>query len=685
MESHLSHLQKTWQLVERLTGSNCHVFLDGDSLSLGAVVAVSRSLAKVSVHDPEQLAQRLDEGAKTLTRLLDRNEQVYGVNTGCGSNADTRTEQLRILQHSFLQHQQCGILPDMASAGLSAMEENSHSLPSDIVRATILLRCNSLLRGHSGVRIKIIDLLLYALNEDITPVVPLRGSLSASGDLSPLSYIGGLIEGSPDVYVRMKENGKARVMTAETALQQANIRPLSLNAKEGLSIVNGTAVSAAAASLVLYDSHNLALFSQVLTAMATEALLGAVDNYHEFISKCRPHPGQTEVARNICSCLRGSRLPQDTDVNKLGLVQDRYALRTAPQWIGPQLEDLLTADRQIDIELNSSTDNPLIDVSRDRFHHGGNFQAASVTSAMEKVRGALVMLGKILLGQCNELINPFQNGGLPPNLCADDPSLSFAVKGLDVHMTAYYSELAYLTNSVASHVQTAEMGNQSVNSLALISARYTGQSVQLLSMMCAAHLYVLCQALDLRALSLDFFATAKTETSDMYCKIFITDEELDSSQFENVWFQIESTWLSTAQLDLSDRCEKVAAQSVAYLMNERFMGPTTPSPQFCSSIKRWRERLSCLLCDLYNHTRAGFTKSPSTPSYLGEVTRSTYEFVRHKLAVPFHRGVSDHPTIIGNSATGESKKTIGFHVTRIYVAVENGDLMKPIKPILKPQ
>ncbi|OOF99514.1 hypothetical protein ASPCADRAFT_126423 [Aspergillus carbonarius ITEM 5010] len=574
----------------------------------------------------------------------------------------------------------------MASAGPRDVEEEGrHSLSTEVVRGAILLRCNSLLRGHSSVRIEIIDLLLHALNEEITPVIPLRGSVSASGDLSPLSYIGGLIEGSPDIYVRVKENGKARVMTARAALQQVHISPLSLNAKEGLSIVNGTAVSAAAASLVLYDSHNLAILSQVLTAMATEALLGTVDNYHEFISQCRPHPGQTEVARNICSCLRGSRLSQETDVNKLGLVQDRYALRTAPQWIGPQLEDILSADRQITTELNSSTDNPLIDDSRGRFHHGGNFQAASVTSAMEKVRGALSMLGKILLGQCNELINPFLNGGLPPNLCADDPSLSFAVKGLDLHMTAYYSEMAYLTNSVASHVQTAEMGNQSVNSLALISARYTGQSVQLLSMMCAAHLYVLCQALDLRALSLDFFAAAKAEARDIYEEIFIPDEELSASHFENVWLQIESTWLNTAQQDLGNRCEKVAGQSSAYLMNERIMRPTIPSFSFCSSIKLWKERLSCLLCDLYNHTRAGFTESPSTPSYLGAVTRSTYEFVRHNLAVPFHRGVSDHPTISGNSANGESKKTIGFHVTRIYVAVKNGDLMKPTKPILRPQ
>ncbi|RAK95025.1 aromatic amino acid ammonia-lyase [Aspergillus ibericus CBS 121593] len=684
MSSHLGHLQKTWNFLERLAEPNSHVRLDGDSLGLGAVVAVSRSSTKVSVLDPEQLAQRLEEGMRTLTRLLERNEQVYGVNTGCGGNSDTRTEQLRLLQHSFLQHHQCGILPDPASAGSGAVEEDRHSLSQETVRGTILLRCNSLLRGHSGVRIEIIDFLLHVLNEEITPVIPLRGSISASGDLTPLSYIGGLIEGNPDIYVQVRENGKGRLMTAEAALQQANISPLSLNAKEGLGIMNGTAVSAAAASLVLYDSHNLAILSQVCTAMATEALVGTVDNYHEFISECRPHPGQKEVARNIRSCLRGSHLSPETDVNKLGLAQDRYALRTAPQWIGPQLEDLLNADRQIEIELNSATDNPLIDVSRDRFHHGGNFQAVSVTSAMEKVRGVLVMLGKILLGQCNELTNPCLSGGLPPNLCADDPSVSFTVKGLDIHMTAYYSELAYLANSVASHIQTAEMGNQSVNSLALVSARCTGQSVQLLSMMCAAHLYVLCQALDLRVLNLEFLATAKAKSRELYGKTFTTDNELGDSHFENVWSQIASTWIDTAQLDPSNRCEKVAAQSFAYLMGKKMVATAVPSSSFCSSTKQWKEKLLLLLCDLYTHTRADFTAKPSTPSYLGAVTRSTYVFVRHDLAVPFHRGVSDHPTIAGDSDTGESKKTVGSHVTRIYVAVRNGDLMKPVKAMLGP-
>lgn len=136
---------------------------------------------------------------------------------------------------------------------------------------------------------------------------------------------------------------------------------------------------------------------------------------HHFISKCRPDPGQMEFATNIRSFLGGSQLSRNMNVKRQGLFEDRYALRTVPRWIGPVLEDFSFAHRQITIELNSSTDNPLIDVDGDRFHHGGNFQAASIISAVKKTKLGLMMLGRLLVSQCQKLINPFLNKGLSPN------------------------------------------------------------------------------------------------------------------------------------------------------------------------------------------------------------------------------------------------------------------------------
>ncbi|KAA8650300.1 aromatic amino acid ammonia-lyase [Aspergillus tanneri] len=296
-------------------------------------------------------------------------ELATGVNTGCGGNGDARTRYLEDLQHSFFQHHQCGILPELNKNG----HFHAQSLEKDIIKATVLIRCNSLLRGHSAVRLEIPQYLIKLLNENILPLIPKRGSISASGDLAPLSYVGGLLEGSPEIYVWVDDGDRAkcRVKSAKDALEQIGLAPLRMRAKEGLSIVNGTSVSTAAAVLVIHDSHNLALLSQLLTAMGTEALLGTVDNFDSFISRCRPHPGQAEVAENIWSFLQGSKLSYRRDSKTVGLVQDRYAVRTAPQWIGPHIEDLLLAERQVNVELNSSTDNPLIDEAQSRIHYGG--------------------------------------------------------------------------------------------------------------------------------------------------------------------------------------------------------------------------------------------------------------------------------------------------------------------------
>lgn len=329
-------------------------------------------------------------------------------------------------------------------------------MPQDWVKGTMLVRSNTIARGHSAVSFHAIETVIALLRHNLTPIIPLRGSISASGDLSPLSYVAGMITGNPDVYVQTPTSG---IISAKEALDRLGIAPIILGPKEGLGFMNGTATSAAVASLAIYETHHIALLSQFLTAMASEALLASADNFDPFISDIRPHRGQVEAARNIRHFLHGSRLvrgltnERDTRQASGLLYQDRYALRTSPQWIGPQLEDLQLAHEQITVELNSTTDNPLFDVSKQKTHHGGNFQAASITSAMEKARSGLQMVGKMLFAQSSELINPMLNNGLPPNLAADEPSLSFTMKGVDIGMASYMSELAFLANPVSSHVQ----------------------------------------------------------------------------------------------------------------------------------------------------------------------------------------------------------------------------------------
>lgn len=283
----------------------------------------------------------------------------------------------------------------------------------------------------------VIDAMIELLRQDITPIVPLRGSISASGDIMPLSYVAGAIQGNPDVLVRVRTTTSANeadtIMTAQKALEHINIAPIVLGPKEGLALINGTAPSAAVASLALHDAQQLVVISQPLIALTCEALAANVEWAHPFVSQIRPHKGQIEVAQNIRLFLSGSRLTTGLETTKerlkSGLVQDRYALRSSPQWLGPQLEDLESAASQLVVELNSTSDNPVVDSVHKDVHCGANFQAVAVTSATEKTRACVQMIGRLVFGQTTEMINHNFSNGLPPNLAADDPSLSFCLKG----------------------------------------------------------------------------------------------------------------------------------------------------------------------------------------------------------------------------------------------------------------
>ena len=350
----------------------------------------------------------------------------------------------------------------------------------------------------------------------ITPRVPMHGSISASGDLSPSAYIAGCVQGKPSVSVHVGRNHS--FMTADQAIADANLRPMPLEAKEGLAIVNGTAFSSSISALLMWDALGLSVLPQVLTTMSVEALAGRAESFDPLFAAVRAHPGQVggetsisfwkslltrykiEVSQNILRFLKGSHFTSDDeDLEERSLPQDCYSIRTAAQWIGPVQEDFSLSYQHVITECNSVTDNPLTNSSGTSLH-GGNFQAKAITSAMEKTRQGLQSIGRMLFAQATELINPATNNGLPPNLTIDPPSQSFILKGVDIMCAALLSELGFLANPVGSHVQTAEMGNQALNSLALISARYTHTAADLLFKLCAAHLLIVCQALDLRAI-----------------------------------------------------------------------------------------------------------------------------------------------------------------------------------------
>lgn len=541
----------------------------------------------------------------------------------------------------------------------------------------MLVRCNHILRGHSGVRLEIIEAMLKLLREGFTPIVPLRGSISASGDLMPLSYLVAVLEGNPDVKVHWDRKPEAQIVSTTTALEVSGLKPFVFGPKEGLGMINGAAASAAVGSLAAYEASQLIILAQSLTGLTCEAMMGNAENYHEFPALVRPHPGQIEVAANIRKGLDGSKMaemPAGKDRVRPGLIQDRYALRGASQWLGPVVEDLELAVQQLTIELNATQDNPVIDSDSGEVYFCSNFQAASVSRALEKIREGLQMVGKLLFSYSSELINPDMNKGLPPNLAADDPSLSFTMKGVDISMAAYLSELGYLANSVTSHVQSAEMHNQSINSLALISARYTLQAAELVSMMSAALLYVDCQALDLRILHETFL-----DSLDNLVQVILpdvlnpTDTVLIHDLQSEVIKAIRASWNGSSRDDLSVRIQKMStAIGSTMLIQAKKLNAADPISTIESIQKRICDEARPLFETLRERTFSGELNAEFS---LGSSSKSLYRFVRRGLGIPFHCGVVEHPTIDVLTERGvprRPRKTIGSWISLIYEAIRDG-------------
>ena len=569
-------------------------------------------------------------------------------------------------------------------AGLTTM-----SMPESWVRAAMVVRINTLMRGNSAVRLQVLQSVEKLLQNDIVPFIPLHGSISASGDLSPLSYIAGAIEGNPDVYVWTGPSTNRILVASNEVLEASGIELVRFGPKEGLGILNGTAFSVGVAALAMYEANNLALMAQILTAMGVEALTGSTESFEPFIAAVRPHPGQSEAARNIAKALHGSKLVQEArDEDTRSLRQDRYALRTASQWLGPSLEDLRLATEQLETELNSTTDNPLIDADSRRIFHGGNFQAASVTSSTEKTRLALQMIGKLIFAQSSELLDTKINNGLPPNLALDEPSLSYTLKGVDINMAAYMAELGFLANPVSSHVQSAEMGNQSLNSMALVSARYTHKAIDIVTMMTSAYLYSLCQAVDLRALH-EIYLTALRPKFDEITANYLKQATkcIEVKRWQDaIWSAFKEKLALTVTEDSDIRFMETARALQPILLD--IMASSTQSPDSglrsntpaVTMIQDCTDRLATSARDIFVQSRVSYAKQPDASPFLGAAASSMYNFVRKELSIPLHKGIVDYPVAAGRDSKLDVKQlNTGSWVSKIYTATRDGRVAKMLR------
>ncbi|KAL4232061.1 hypothetical protein ACF0H5_009638 [Mactra antiquata] len=498
MESSQSQLTQTLELIKQRKTTPDTVKIDGDNLTMAILKRISTDNC-IRVELTDEALKQIDENCKYLDDIIDNNNGVfiYGLNTGFGGSADVRANNASEIQDALLRLLNVGFGRTFAPGS---------------VKSAMVVRVNSLSKAYSGVSSSFAQSLADVINSNIVPAVPIRGSISASGDLIPLSYVAATLIGREDL--KVYHNGQET--TCPVALSKAGITPAKMLRRDGLAMVNGTSFTVGVAAPLLYDTNIACLLAQACTGLAVEGLNGTTESFHHVIQDCLPHIGQREVARNLRQILSGSKLAKHSlDINKMEslsthrLKQDRYSLRSASQWLGPVIETMREANRKLEIELRGVSDNPIIDHRTKSILNGANFQGETLSLTLDHIRQSIGVCGKILFAQFSELVNVNLNFDLPPNLSGCDFHTDFGYKGADIAMAAYMSELGHVVNPMSNHVLSAEMHNQSVNSLALISYRLTADALEIFQMMLANHINMVVQAVDLR--HLQFTVTEKLQ------------------------------------------------------------------------------------------------------------------------------------------------------------------------------
>jgi histidine ammonia-lyase len=389
---------------------------------VGDVVAVAREHRDVAL-DPAA-EERMRSSRDVIERVVAEGRTVYGVNTGFGDLADVRIDaaQTAELQRNLVRSHAAGV---------------GDPLPVEVVRAMLLLRANALAVGLSGVRPQLVELLCGMLNREVHPWVPSRGSVGASGDLAPLAHLALVLIGEGEAYREDAGPG-----TGADALARAGLKPVELEAKEGLALLNGTQLMAALAALALADGRRLAVSADAIGAMSLEAMLGTALAFDEALIAARPHPGQVAVAAHLRQLLANSEIAASHAASE-HRVQDPYSLRCMPQVHGAVRDALDHLERVLAVEMNAATDNPLV-LDGERVISGGNFHGEPLALAIDYARAAVTELASISERRTSRLVDAHLSG-LPPFL-SEEPGLRSGLMIAQYTAAALVNELQTLSH-----------------------------------------------------------------------------------------------------------------------------------------------------------------------------------------------------------------------------------------------
>lgn len=477
-----------------------HLPVDGRTLRMSDIVHVARSDAdKPRITLSDEATARMDRSVRLKHKLIETLQPIYGVTTGFGDSCDRQISPAKAeaLQLNLLRYHLNGQGPIAAD---------------DVVRATMLIRANSLAVGASGVRPELPRQLLLHLDHDILPLVPEQGSLGASGDLVPMCYVAASLLGQGRVRFRGK------VVAAGDAITAAGISPLTLEAKDALALINGTPFMTGFAVLALHDAAEVAVIADICTAMTSEAIRGNRSHFDAFIHAHKPHPGQVRSAATIFDLLQDSGLSREhsqvielsehlgqRDYQQLTRgIQDRYSVRCAPHVTGVLHDTVEFARRWLHVEVNSANDNPLFDVEDQSVHSGGNFYGGHVAQAMDALKIALANVVDLMDRQLAYIVDEKFNHGLTPNLVADSVTgrdgqgLQHGYKGVQIAASSIACEAMKAAVPASVFSRSTEAHNQDKVSLGTIAARDARDMAAMARSVAAMHLHALCQAIDLR-------------------------------------------------------------------------------------------------------------------------------------------------------------------------------------------
>ena len=452
------------------------VFGEG-RIAIEDIVAIAEGQRSVALSNDPAFQERIDKGVAFLDSLLREDGVIYGVTTGYGDSCTVRVPPHRVeeLPLHLARFHGCG-LGDVFS------EQQG--------RAILAARLVSLTQGYSGVTPALLDRLTVFINDNIVPVIPQEGSVGASGDLTPLSYIAATLMGERDVFYAGERRPALHV------LNELALKPLTLRPKEGLALMNGTAVMTALACIAFVRADYLAQLAARITSMMSIALQGNANHFDAKLFSVKPHPGQNEVA----AWIRGD-LPANEVARNSSRLQDRYSIRCAPHIIGVLVDSLPWLRQFIENELNSANDNPIIDGIGEHILHGGHFYGGHIAFAMDSLKNAVANIADLLDRQMALLMDPKFNHGLPANVSGageDREMINHGFKAVQIGASAWTAEALKLTMPASVFSRSTECHNQDKVSMGTIAARDCLRVLQLTEQVAAASLLAATQGLELR-------------------------------------------------------------------------------------------------------------------------------------------------------------------------------------------